>query len=132
MGGFKKFMLRGNVVDMAVGVIIGGAFGAVVASLTKDILTPFIALFVGKQDFSAIKFQVGSSAIGIGLFINAVIAFLLVAASIYFFVVLPMNAVAARMAKPAPPAAPTTKKCKECLSDIPLEAKRCAFCTQPV
>ncbi len=132
MGGFKKFMMRGNVVDMAVGVIIGGAFGAVVASLTKDILTPFLALVVGKQDFSKIQFQIGSSAIGIGLFINAVIAFLLVAASIYFFVVLPMNAVTARMTKPAPPAAPTTKKCKECLSDIPLEAKRCAFCTQPV
>jgi len=132
MGGFKKFMMRGNVVDMAVGVIIGGAFGAVVASLTKDILTPFLALVVGKQDFSKIQFQIGSSAIGIGLFINAVIAFLLVAASIYFFVVLPMNAVTARMTKPVPPAAPTTKKCKECLSDIPLEAKRCAFCTQPV
>ncbi|HEY6357640.1 MAG TPA: large conductance mechanosensitive channel protein MscL, partial [Vicinamibacterales bacterium] len=118
MGGFKKFMMRGNVVDMAVGVIIGGAFGAVVASLTKDILTPFIALFVGKQDFSAIKLQIGSSAIGIGLFINAVIAFILVGAAVYLFVVLPMNAVTARMTTPAPPAAPTTKKCKECLSDI--------------
>src|ERR1700683_4393688 len=132
MGGFKKFMMRGNVVDMAVGVIIGGAVGAVGASLAKDHPTPFLALVVGKQDFSKIQFQIGSSAIGIGLFINAVIAFLLVAASIYFFVVLPMNAVTARMTKPVPPAAPTTKKCKECLSAIPLEAKRCAFCTQPV
>jgi large conductance mechanosensitive channel len=132
MSGFKKFLMRGNVVDLAVGVIIGGAFGTVVASLTKDILMPFLALIVGKPDFSKIALQIGSTAIGIGNFINALIGFALVAAAIYFFVVLPLNAVNARLAKPVPVAAPTTKKCKECLSDIPLEARRCAHCTQPV
>jgi large conductance mechanosensitive channel len=132
MSGFKKFLMRGNVVDLAVGVIIGSAFGAVVASLTKDILTPFLALIVGKQDFAKIQLTIGSTALGVGNFINAVIGFVLVAAAIYFFVVLPINAVNARMAKPAPPAAPMTKKCKECLSDIPIEARRCAHCTQPV
>jgi len=132
MGGFKKFLMRGNVVDLAVGVIIGGAFGTVVASLTKDILMPFLALIVGKPDFSKIQLEIGTTAIGIGNFINALIGFVLVAAAIYFFVVLPINAVNARLAKPAPAAAPTTKKCKECLSDIPIEARRCAHCTQPV
>jgi large conductance mechanosensitive channel len=132
LSGFKNFMMRGNVVDLAVGVIIGGAFGAVVASLTKDILTPFLALIVGKPDFSAIHLQIGNTLFGVGSFINALIGFVLVAAAIYFFVVVPMNALNARMAKPAPAAAPTTKKCRECLSDIPIDAKRCAHCTQPV
>jgi len=132
MSGFKKFLMRGNVVDLAVAVVIGGAFGTVVASLTKDILMPFVALIVGKPDFSAIKLQIGETAIGIGSFINTVIGFILVAAAIYFFVVLPLNAINARLTKPAPADAPTTKKCRECLSDIPIEAKRCAFCTQPV
>ena len=132
MSGFKSFLMRGNVVDLAVGVIIGGAFGAVVASLTKDILTPFIAFIIGKPDFSAINFTIGSTLFGMGNFINAVIGFVLVAAAIYFFVVLPVNAMNARLAKPATAASPTTKKCKECLSDIPIEARRCAHCTQPV
>jgi len=132
MSGFKKFLMRGNVVDLAVAVIIGGAFGTVVASLTKDILMPFVALIVGQPDFSKITFQIGSTTIGIGSFINAVFAFVLVAAAIYFFVVLPLNAINARLTKPVPAAAPTTKKCKECLSDIPIEARRCAHCTQLV
>jgi large conductance mechanosensitive channel len=132
MGGFKKFLMRGNVIDLAVAVIIGGAFGTVVASLTKDILMPFVALIVGQPDFAAIKLQIGQTAIGIGSFLNAVFGFVLVAAAIYFFVVLPLNALTARLAKPAPAAAPTTKKCKECLSDIPIEARRCAHCTQLV
>jgi large conductance mechanosensitive channel len=130
--GFKKFLMRGNVVDLAVGVIIGGAFGAVVASLTKDLLMPFIALVVGKQDFSAIQLHVGATAFGVGNFLNAAVGFVLVAAAIYLFVVVPMNALSARMARSAPVAAPTTKKCPECASDIPIEAKRCAHCTQPV
>jgi large conductance mechanosensitive channel len=132
MSGFKTFLMRGNVVDLAVGVIIGGAFGAVVASLTKDILMPFIALLVGKPDFTAIALHIGDTAIGVGSFITALITFLLVAASVYFFVVLPINTLNARMAKRAPVAAPTTKKCPQCLSEIPIEAKRCKFCTQPV
>jgi large conductance mechanosensitive channel len=131
MSGFKKFLMRGNVVDMAVGVVIGGAFGAVVASLVKDLLTPFIAMVVGQPDFSAIKLQVGSTTLNVGTFVNTIVAFVLVAAAIYFFVVMPMNALMARMNRPEPAPAPTTKKCKECASDIPVEAKRCKFCTQP-
>lgn len=130
--GFKKFILRGNVVDMAVGVVIGAAFGGVVTALTKDLLTPLIAALVGKPDFSAINFKVGETAFPVGDFINAVVSFLLIAAAIYFFVVVPVNALLARMKKDEPAAAPTTKKCPECLSDIPIEAKRCAHCAQPV
>lgn len=130
--GFKQFIMRGNVVDLAVGVVIGGAFGAVVSSLTKDLLTPLIAAVVGKPDFSAIQFSINSAVFGVGSFLNAVIGFLLVAAAIYFFVVVPMNAIGARMKKDAPAAAPATKKCRECLSEIPIEARRCAHCTQPV
>jgi large conductance mechanosensitive channel len=130
--GFKKFILRGNVVDMAVGVVIGAAFGGVVTALTKDLLTPLIAALVGKPDFSAINFKIGETAFPVGDFINALVSFLLIAAAIYFFVVVPVNALLARMKKDEPAAAPTTKKCPECLSDIPIEAKRCAHCAQPV
>jgi large conductance mechanosensitive channel len=130
LAGFKTFVMRGNVVDMAVGVVIGGAFGAVVGSLTKDLLTPFIAALVGKPDFSAIQFTINGAVFGVGTFLNAVIAFLLVAAAIYFFVVVPMNALAARGQKPA--AAPLTKTCQECCSEIPIAARRCAHCAQPV
>jgi len=129
MAGFKAFLMRGNVVDLAVGVIIGAAFGGVVGSLTKDILTPFIALIVGKPDFNGVVLPLGATTIGVGSFLTAIINFVLVAAAVYFFVVVPINAVNARLAKPA--GAPTTKKCKECASEIPLEAKRCKFCTQP-
>jgi len=132
LDGFKKFILRGNVVDMAVGVVIGAAFGAVVTELTKAFLTPLIALIVGKPDYSNLKFKVSDTTFPIGDFINAVISFVLIAAAVYFFVVVPVNWLMARMQKPAPPAAPTTKKCPECLSDIPIEAKRCAHCTQVV
>ena len=129
---FKKFALRGNVVDLAVGVVIGTAFGTVVAALTKDLLTPLIGVVAGQPDFSAIQFKIGVTTFPIGDFINAVVAFVLVAAAIYFFVIVPMNALNARFAKPVPVAAPTTKKCRECCSDIPIEARRCAHCTQPV
>jgi large conductance mechanosensitive channel len=132
LDGFKKFILRGNVVDMAVGVVIGAAFGGVVTALTKDLLTPLIAAIVGKPDFSAINFKIGETGFPIGDFINAVVSFLLIAAAIYFFVVVPVNTLLARMKKDEPAAAPTTKKCPECLSDIPIEAKRCAHCAQPV
>jgi large conductance mechanosensitive channel len=126
--GFKQFIMRGNVVDLAVGVVIGGAFGAIVASLTKDLLTPLIGILVGKPDFSGIK----AGPLLVGNFLNAVVGFLLVAFAIYFFVVLPMNAVTARMNKGQAPPAPTTKPCKECLSDIPIAARRCSHCAQPV
>jgi large conductance mechanosensitive channel len=132
LSGFKKFILRGNVVDMAVGVVIGAAFGGVVTALTKDLLTPFIAAVVGKPDFSYLGFTIHNTKFPVGDFINAVVSFVLVAAAIYFFVVTPVNALVARMNRGEKPADPTTKKCPECLSEIPIEARRCAHCTQPV
>ena len=132
MGGFKDFVLRGNVVDLAVGVTVGAAFGAVVSEFTKDLLTPLIAAVVGKPDFSAIKFEVNGSKFLIGNFVNAIVAFVLVAAAVYYFVVVPVNALMAKVKKEPPPPDPTTKKCPECLSEIPIAAKRCAFCTSQV
>jgi large conductance mechanosensitive channel len=129
LDGFKKFILRGNVVDLAVGVVIGAAFGAVVTALTKDLLTPLIAAVVGKPDFSSVSFTIGNTVFPVGDFINALVSFLLVAAAVYFFVVTPLNAL---MAKISPPAPTSKKACPQCLSDIPIDAKRCAFCTQPV
>jgi large conductance mechanosensitive channel len=130
--GFKQFLLRGNVVDLAVAVVIGGAFGAVVAALVKDLLTPLIAAVAGKPDFSVIEFTVNGSKFLIGDFINAVVSFVLVAAAIYFFVVAPMNMIIARRRSGEPPPDPTTKKCPECLSEVPIAARRCAFCAQPL
>jgi large conductance mechanosensitive channel len=127
-GGFKQFLLRGNVVDLAVGVVIGAAFGAVVTAFTKDLLTPLIAALVGKPDFSALQYTVNGSKFPVGDFINALISFVLIAAAVYYAVVLPMNALVSR-ARKEPPADPTTKKCPECMSDIAIGAKRCAFCT---
>jgi large conductance mechanosensitive channel len=132
LSGFKKFILRGNVVDMAVGVVIGAAFAGVVGALTKDLLTPLIAAIVKAPNFSNLKFTLNSSEFLYGDFLNAVVSFLLVAAAVYFFVVTPINALVARMRKDPAPADPTTKKCPECLSEIPLDARRCAFCAQPV
>src|SRR5216683_562126 len=102
MAGFKEFILRGNVVDLAVGVVVGGAFGAIVEALTKDLLTPFIAAIAGKPDFSAIQFTINGSKFLIGDFVNSVVAFLLVATAVYYFVVVPMNALLATRSKPAP------------------------------
>jgi large conductance mechanosensitive channel len=131
MKGFKQFLLRGNVVDLAVGVVIGAAFGAVVTALVKDLLTPFIAAIVKQPDFSAFSFAVNNSKFLYGDFINAVLSFVIIAAAVYFFVVLPINALVSR-ARREPPADPTTKKCPECLSEIPIGAKRCAFCTSQI
>src|ERR1017187_4527248 len=114
--GFKQFLLRGNVIDLAVAVVIGGAFGTVVTALVKDLVTPLIAAIVTKPDFSAIKFSVNGSLFAIGDFINALISFLLVAAAIYFFVVAPVNAIMARARRGEAPPDPTTKQCPECLS----------------
>ena len=127
--GFRQFMMRGNVIDLAVAVVIGAAFGAVVAALVKDLITPLIAAIVGKPDFSAITLDVNGSKVMIGDFLNAVISFVLIAAAIYFFVVLPVNALTARMRRGEVPPDPTSRKCPECLSDVPIAAKRCAFCT---
>ena len=130
--GFKDFLMRGNVVDLAVAVVMGGAFGAVVAALVKDLITPLIAAVFGKPDFSAIVFEVNGSKFPIGDFINALVSFLMVATAVYFFVVLPVNTLMARIRRGEVPPDPTTKKCPECLSEIPLAAKRCAFCTSQV
>jgi len=130
-GGFKQFLLRGNVVDLAVGVVVGAAFGGVVTAFTKDLLTPLIAAVAGKPDFSAIQFTVNGSRFLVGDFVNAVVSFLIVATAVYYFVVLPVNALVSR-ARREPPADPTTKKCPECMSEIAIGAKRCAFCTSPL
>src|SRR6185295_10116093 len=118
--GFKEFLLRGNVVDLAVAVIIGGAFGTVVAALVKDLMTPLIAAIAGQPDFSTIQFTVNGSKFLIGEFINAVVAFVMVASAIYFFVVLPMNLVMELRRKGLAPPDPATKKCPECLSEVPI------------
>jgi large conductance mechanosensitive channel len=130
--GFKAFLLRGNVVDLAVAVVIGGAFGVVVTALVKDLLTPLIAAIVGQPDFSAIVFTVNGSRFLIGDFLNALLAFILVAAAIYLFVVTPMNIITERRRRGEAPADPTTKTCAECLSVVPIAARRCAFCAQPL
>lgn len=131
LSGFKQFILRGNVVDMAVGVVIGASFATVVGAFTKDLLMPLIAAIFSKPDFSAIQFTIHGSVFALGDFINAAIAFILVAAAVYFFVVTPVNLLVTRMRKAPAPADPTTKKCSECLSEIPIDARRCAHCAQP-
>jgi large conductance mechanosensitive channel len=127
--GFKQFLLRGNVIDLAVAVVIGTAFGKVVTALVADLLNPLIAAIAGKPDFSEIKFTVNTSKFLIGDFINAAVAFVLVAAAVYFFVVVPVNAVMARARRGQAPPDPTTRQCPECLSTIPIKARRCAYCT---
>jgi large conductance mechanosensitive channel len=126
--GFKNFILRGNAVDLAVGVVIGASFGTVVTALVKDLLTPLIGAIAKVPDFSGLTFTLNGSKFMYGELINALISFLLVAASIYFFVILPMNAFMERTIKKNQK--PTIKKCPECLSDIPFDAKRCAHCGQ--
>lgn len=132
MKGFKQFILRGNVLDLAVAVVMGAAFGAVVTALVKDLITPLIAAIAGKPDFSAIQFEVNASKFLLGDFINALVSFLLISAAVYFFVVLPMNTLMARMRRGEALPDPTTKECPECLSTIPIGARRCAFCATPV
>jgi len=128
---FKTFLLRGNMVDLAVAVVVGAAFGAVVAALVRDLITPLIAALVGKPDFSLLAFTVNQSIFRYGDFLNVVIAFVLVAAAVFVFVVVPINRLMAGSRREPPPD-PTTRKCLECLSDIPVGARRCAYCTTPV
>jgi len=130
--GFRDFILRGNVVDLAVAVIIGAAFNAIVNSLVKDVLTQLIAAVVGKPDFSGVVIKINGTPILVGNFLNATISFLIVAAVVYFGIVLPLNTLMARLKKPEEAAAPSCKACPECLSEIPLAAKRCCHCAQPV
>ena len=122
---FKTFLLRGNLVDTAVGIVIGLAFAAVISSLVADLITPLIAAIFGKPDFAGLSFTINKSVFRYGSFINALISFVLVAIVLFFVVVKPVNALRARRESPDP----TTQSCPECLSEIPLEAHRCAYCT---
>ncbi len=126
---FKQFLLRGNVVDLAVGVVVGTAFGALVTALVSDLLTPLIAAIAKVPDFGGLSFTLNGSQLMYGHFINALISFILVAGTVFFFVVKPMNMLMTKVRKEQP-AAPATKKCGECLSEIPLEANRCSHCAQ--
>ena len=131
MKGFRDFVLRGNVVDLAIAVLIGAAFGALVKSFTDDMLTPLLGAFGGVRDFSALTFELNGSRFLYGSFINAVIAFLITAAVLYFLVVKPVNTLMARYRTQPEPTAPV-RDCPECLSKIPVKASRCAFCTAAV
>ncbi len=126
---FKKFILRGKVVDLAVAVVVGAAFGAVVTSLVKDIFTPLIAAIVGKPDFSNLSFTINNSVFYYGNFLNALIAFISIAAVVFFFVVQPLNRLQTAANRRKAEKEPGEKECSECLSMIPTKAKRCKFCT---
>jgi large conductance mechanosensitive channel len=127
--GFRDFILRGNVIDLAVAVIIGAAFSAITKSLVDDVISPLIGAVVGKPDFSSLVFNIGATPIKYGSFLTACINFLIIAFVVYFFLVLPVQKLLARIKGPE---AASTKPCPECLSDIPLAAHRCKFCSQPV
>jgi large conductance mechanosensitive channel len=131
MKDFREFLLRGNLVDMAVGIVIGIAFAAVVTALVADLITPLIAAIGGKPDFSTLSFTINKSHFLYGAFINALITFVVIAAVVYYLVVKPVNALMARR-KTEPPVDGTTRECPHCLSQIPAGARRCAFCTQEV
>jgi large conductance mechanosensitive channel len=129
MGGFKKFLLRGNLIDLAVAVVIGLAFNTVVQALVKDIITPLIAAIGGKPNFSSLHFTINHSVFTYGDFFNAIVSFAVIAAAVYFLVIAPTN----RLAGLATPAkGPTERQCPECLSMIPIGARRCMYCTSPV
>jgi large conductance mechanosensitive channel len=125
---FKAFILRGNVLDLAVAVVLGVAFTAVITALVTDLITPLVAAIFGSHDFSSLTFTVNNSVFRYGAFLNALLAFVIIAAVLFFFVVVPANALVQR-ARREPTPDPTTKKCPECLSEIPIDARRCAFCT---
>ena len=129
--GFRDFILRGNVVDLAVAVVIGAAFTAIVNALVADIINPLISAVVSKPDFSFLILHVHGGAIKYGDFLNAAISFLIIAATVYFMVVLPVNTLLNKF-RPKVVAPPTTKPCPQCLSDIPVAATRCSHCTQLV
>jgi large conductance mechanosensitive channel len=128
---FREFILRGNPVDLAVAVVIGTAFTAVVTSMVEDLITPLIAAIGGEPDFSALTFTINGSTFRYGDFINALIAFLIIAAVVFFFVIKPVNTLLSRL-RTEPPVAEETRPCPECLSEIPIAASRCAFCTTQV
>jgi large conductance mechanosensitive channel len=129
--GFRDFILRGNVMDLAVAVIIGAAFTAIVTSLTANIINPLLGAFIGKPNFDYLVGHVHGAEIKYGAFLTSVINFLILAAVVYFLIVLPVQHLLARL-HPAEVEAVTTKPCPQCLSEVPLEATRCKFCTQPI
>jgi large conductance mechanosensitive channel len=130
---FKKFVLRGNVVDLAVAVVVGLAFAAVVAALVNDLITPLIAAIFGKTSFSGLTFTINHSIFRYGSFLNSLISFLIIATVVFFAVVVPLTALLRRLnLLPKEEAEPETRPCPECLSDIPVAARRCAFCTSEV
>ena len=131
MRDFREFLLRGNLVDMAVGIVIGVAFAAVVTALVGDIITPIIAAIGGQPNFNDLSFTINKSHFLYGAFIDSLISFLVIAAAVFFLVVKPVNALMARR-KTEPPVDATTRACPECLSEIPIAARRCAFCTAEV
>src|SRR4051812_46456537 len=128
---FRQFILRGNLVDLAVAVVIGAAFGALVTAFVASFVTPLIAAIGGKPDFSSLAFTINGSRFTYGSFFNALLSFLIIAAVIFLFVVRPLNTLMARL-KPEPAVARVVRPCPECLSDIPEAAHRCAFCTAEV
>ncbi|MBM3939384.1 MAG: large conductance mechanosensitive channel protein MscL [SAR202 cluster bacterium] len=128
---FQKFLLRGNVIQLAIAVVIGAAFGAVVKSAVEDLITPLIGI-LGNRDFSGFVFTVNGSTFRYGNFVNALLSFIVVAAVVFFLVVKPMNAFMERTRNEPKTADPTTRKCPECLSEIPIAAKRCAHCASVV
>jgi large conductance mechanosensitive channel len=128
---FRQFILRGNLVDLAVAVVIGTAFTAVVTAFVKDIITPLIAAIGGQPDFGDLDFTINGSRFAYGDFINALVSFLIIAAVVFFFVVKPVNTLLDRM-RTEPPVEEETRACPACLSQIPQEARRCAFCTEEV
>jgi large conductance mechanosensitive channel len=128
---FKQFILRGNVIDLAVAVVIGAAFGAIVTSLVENIITPLIGALGGQPDFSGLSFELNNSEIRYGAFLNALLSFLIIAAVIFFAVIKPMNAIMTRM-RTEPTPDPLTGKCPFCLSEVQVGATRCPFCTQEI
>jgi large conductance mechanosensitive channel len=128
---FKQFVLRGNVVDLAVGIVIGAAFATVVQAFVADLLTPLVAAIFGQPDFNQLTFEVNNSVFKYGHFLNALIAFLIIALVVFFFVVKPINALTSLAQRRESPD-PATRKCPECRSEIPVDARRCAFCTSEV
>ena len=128
---FRQFLLRGNLIDLAVAVVIGTAFTAVITALVKDLITPLIAAIGGKQDFSSLTFTINGSRFLYGSFINALLSFVIIAAVVFFFVIVPVNALLEKM-KTEPPVDENTRECPACLSQIPTAARRCAFCTEEV
>ena len=130
LSGFKAFILRGNLIDLAVALVIGLAFVAVINSLVTNLITPIIAIIIGGPTLSSETFEINGSIFTWGAFVDDLIQFVAIAAAVYFFIVLPYNTMMERMRKGEPDA--TTKTCPECISTIPIEAKRCAFCAQPV